>query len=92
METVGCGGFFDSLRLPGQSEVEYLGMATLRDKNVCGFHITMNDALRMSGIKRIGNVNGNLQQSFQFRRPAHNCVFSTESGTPRKAELYRFGK
>ena len=45
------------------------------NKDICRFNIAMNDALRVSGIERIRNLNCNFQKAIQFQWPGCRKVF-----------------
>ena len=45
------------LRHLRQPEIENLGVATPRYKNVCRLNIAVDDASRMGGVERVGNLN-----------------------------------
>jgi hypothetical protein len=43
-----------------QPEVQNLGMATLGDENVGGLDVSVDDASSVSGVERVGNLDGEL--------------------------------
>ena len=42
-------------------------MAALGDEEVGGFDVAMNDALSVSGIEPIGNLNGDIEEPVKFK-------------------------
>ena len=50
-----CGVF-------GETEVENFCLAARADENICGLDIAMNDAAGMSGVERVGNLNGEIEE------------------------------
>jgi len=50
----------------GQTKVENLGVAALGNKNVRRLNVTMNDALRVSGVERVRHLDPNLQNAIQI--------------------------
>ena len=40
-----------------QTEIENLGVASFGDKNISGLDVSMNDALSVSGVQRVGDLN-----------------------------------
>ena len=53
----------------GQTEVEDLGTATRSNKDVRRLDVAMNDSFAMSGIERVGNLNGDIQKLIVGKRP-----------------------
>ena len=51
-----------------QAEVENLGVPALRDEDVGRLDVAMNDALRVCGVQRVGNLDGEVEK--QSRSPA----------------------
>jgi len=49
-----------------QAKVENLDAPSLRDENVGGFDVTMNDAFAVSSIERIGDLDGNLHYALRI--------------------------
>ena len=62
----------DTLR---QAEVENLGVSPLGDENVGGFDVAMNDAFAVSGIERIGNLDGNRDNALRIQGACGDQVF-----------------
>ena len=58
-----------------QTKVENLGVPTLRDENVRGLNVTMNDSLAVGRVECIGDFRGYQEQLFQFHRSAGDVVF-----------------
>src|SRR5271155_187705 len=57
-----------------QSEIENLRVPALRDKNIGRLDVAMNDALGVSGVERIGDVNGQRNGCFDLYRPTVNAM------------------
>src|SRR5205807_1138011 len=51
-----------------QSEIENLGGSPFRNENVGGFDVTMNYALVVSGIERVGNLDRNGDHAIGIER------------------------
>ena len=49
-------------------------MSTLGDEDVRRFHVPVDDALAVSGIECISNLNGQREQRLQFHRSLANHV------------------
>jgi hypothetical protein len=47
-------------------KVENLDAPPVRDENVGGFDVTMNDAFAVSSIERIGNLDGNRHNTLRI--------------------------
>ena len=45
-------------------------MAALGDEDIRGLDVAMDDALDVSGVERVGNVDGNIEQAIEFERLA----------------------
>ena len=77
----GCGGRLRSChwfgRELGQAEVEDFGVSAVRDKDVSGLNIAMNDSFGVRGIEGVGDLDSQRDQCFQFH------------GTPGGAVLQR---
>ncbi len=41
-------------------------MAAARDEKICGFDIAVHDSLRVRGIERIGNFDGEIEQAIEL--------------------------
>ena len=63
----------------GQPEVENLGVAALRHKNVGRLDVPMNDALRVRRLQCVGNVDGERQQRLGIHWTASHPVFQRQS-------------
>ena len=69
----------------GQSEVEHLGMPALGDEDIRRLDVTMHDALGVRRIQRIGDLDGQSQQSLvSSGRPAMRCFSVARPETPSR--------
>src|ERR1700756_3048954 len=59
----------------GESEVENLGMATGRNKNVRGLDVAMNDALGVRCVEGVGDFDGKGYERFDVEWTTRNLVF-----------------
>jgi hypothetical protein len=50
----------------GQTKIQNLRLATLGHENVRGLDIAMNDALRVRGIQRVGNLDCEVEQGIRL--------------------------
>ena len=57
-----------------QSKIEDLGVAALRDKNVCWLDVAMNNAARVSGIQGVRNFDGEGQKGLRRQRVPRDHV------------------
>ncbi len=57
-----------------QTEVEQLGRSAVRDEDVAGFQIAVNDPVRMRGVERVGDRCRQLQKLGQRQRAAREAV------------------
>ena len=57
----------------GQSEVENLGVAALGDEHVRRLDVAVNDSLRVGGIERVGNFDGQREQQSRFPAACPRC-------------------
>ena len=48
-----------------QAEIENLGVAARGDENICGLDVAMDDALRVRGVERVGNLNSQVEDFFE---------------------------
>ncbi len=49
-------------------------MASLRDKNVCGLNVAVNDSFRVRCVQRVGNLNPQFQHLLDVQRFARNAM------------------
>ena len=63
----------------GKTEVQNFSPATFHDENVGGFDVAMDDALRVCSIEPFGNLDGHVQKSSDFHRPACDNVLQRDS-------------
>ncbi len=61
----------------GQSEVENLGVTALGHEKVGGLDVTMDDALGMGSVERVGGFNGKGQNGLDFQGPPRNAMLPT---------------
>jgi len=54
-------------------------MATLGDENVGRFDVTMNDALGVSGIESVGDLDGDIEKAVQFEWLAGDEMLQCDS-------------
>ena len=58
----------------GDPEVQNLRLAALRNKNVGGLNVAMNDAFLVRGIQAVGNLDGVIDQLMQSAGRAVSCA------------------
>ena len=54
-------------------------MPPFRDKDICGLDVTVNDALGMRDIKRVGDLNAQRKQPFVVHRSFGDRVFQSQA-------------
>ena len=59
----------------GQTKVKDLGVTVLGDEDVGGLDVAVNDAGGVSGVQRVGKLNGKGKQHFRLQRPARADQF-----------------
>ncbi len=67
----------NALRLSGdfgQAEIENLRVAAKGHEDVCRLDIAMNDALGVSRVEGVGNLNSQIQHRVRRQRPATDLV------------------
>jgi hypothetical protein len=52
-------GLLDYFR---QSEIENLGMSSLRDEDICGFDVAVDDASSVSGVERVCDLDAEIER------------------------------
>src|SRR6185369_13058582 len=57
-----------------QTEIQNLGVAALGDENICRLDIPMNDAVRMGGIERVGDLYSQVKQQWQWQWVVGNAL------------------
>src|SRR4029077_4308889 len=57
-----------------QTKVEDFGVAKIRDEDVGGFNVTMNDSFGGRGIERFGDLDAQREQRVQFHGPTCDAV------------------
>src|SRR5215467_5998852 len=75
LRTAGAHGASDF----SQTEVENFGMAALRDENIGGLDIAMNDVFGMRSVQGIGNFDGESQHVAHFHRLSANTVLQRDA-------------
>jgi hypothetical protein len=63
-----------SLAYLGQPEVQNLRVTTIRNKNVCGLDVTVNNSLRVRRVQRICNFRPQLQQLLDREGPSSESM------------------
>src|ERR1039458_9337736 len=71
-----------------QTEIENLGMAALSNENVGWLNVSVNDALAMRRIERVGDLRAQVQNQFGFQRLAHDAVLQ---GHAIRSAIHRVG-
>src|SRR5208282_2088665 len=61
-------------RDPWQSEIKNLGVTALGDENVRSLDVAVNDASRVRGVERIGDVDGDGEKKFGFQRAPRDTM------------------
>ena len=59
-------------------------MAAVGDEDIGGLDVAMNDALRVSGIERIGNFDCESEGRFGFERMAGNSLLQRGANPTKK--------
>ena len=49
-----------------QAKIQYLGVSALSDENVCRLNVPVHDTGSVSGVERVGNVDGDGEKDFRF--------------------------
>ena len=62
-----------------QSEIEDLRLAARGNENVGRFDIAVNDALRVGGVKGLGNLPNQIEQDLDINRPARDTMLERQS-------------
>src|SRR6266436_7079926 len=58
----------------GQAKVQDFGVAAIRDKDIRGFNVAVNDSFGVGGIERVGDFDAERKQSFQFHGTLGDAV------------------
>ena len=58
-----------------QTKIQNLGVSAIGDENVGRLDVTVDDALRVRGIKRVGDLHAQVQNFFQIERLAADQMF-----------------
>jgi len=58
----------------GQAEVKDFGVATIRDEDVRGFNVAMNDSFAVRGIECVGDLDAKRKHSVHFHGTPGNAV------------------
>ncbi len=64
-------GFSDDLRQP---EVENLCLTSIRDEDVRGLDVPVDDSFRVCGIERVGDLDAQIEHRFDLQRLASDPV------------------
>ena len=59
----------------GESKVQNLHLPAFGDENVCGLDVAVNNALCMSSIERVSNLDGDVEHRLGVQRSAGDAVF-----------------
>src|SRR6266436_6802528 len=73
----GRGAHSNALRLRGdlrQTEIENLRLTSIRDEDVRGLDVPMDDALRMCRVESVGNLDAQIEHRFDLQRLASDPV------------------
>jgi len=52
----------------GDAEIEQLRLAALRDEDVCRLDVAMDDALRVRGVERVGDLTARVDDEVDRQR------------------------
>jgi hypothetical protein len=63
-----------------ESEIENFGVAALSDEDVGGLDVPVDDAFGVRGVERVGALNSNFEEAFDFHGPAGDGVLQCLSG------------
>ena len=74
----------------GQPEIENLRLTSIRDEDVRGLDVPMDDALRMCRVESVGNLDAQIEHRFDLQRlasdPVPECLplqqFHGDEGSP----------
>ena len=69
-----CNAFREQF---GQTEIEHFGLTALGHENVRRFYIAMNNALDMSGVERVRNLDSEVQYFVERQRLATDVISQT---------------
>src|ERR1700733_13168556 len=58
----------------GQSEVKNLAVSVPCEENVGGLDVAVDNTSRVSGVERVGDVDGNGEKNFRFQRTPRNAM------------------
>src|SRR5271167_2661183 len=62
-----------------QPKIQYLGVTTLRDKNIGGLDISVNDPLHVSSVQRVGYFNRQRQYQLGLQRTPCDAMLQRHS-------------
>ncbi len=62
------------MRHLGEAKIENLGVAARGNENVRRFDVAMDDALRVCGVERVGNLDAQIEHCFDLQRLARDAV------------------
>jgi hypothetical protein len=52
-------------------------MTALSDEDVCGLDVAVDDTFGVRGIERVGNIYGDIEETFEFQALATDKVFKS---------------
>jgi hypothetical protein len=61
----------------GETKIQDFCVTAFDNEDIGGLDVTVNDAFSMGGIEGVGNLDGDIQQTLQFHRPAGDCIFES---------------
>ena len=58
----------------GETEIENFGVAAISDEDVGGLDVAMNDAFRVGGVERVGDLDAEIEEQFQIEGAAVDAM------------------
>ena len=68
------GRFLIARRKLGEAEIQHLCLASARDEDVCRLDVAVDDAARVGGIQRVGDVNAQFQEVVDGQGPLADAM------------------